>query len=77
MDVEFLMEKSPLPSVGFIRREFIQVGFSGLLGIGLSDLLKGGVPAQARRLSRPRIGELARFREVGHLGFLDRRVEPC
>ncbi len=26
-------------SVGFVRREFIQVGFSGLLGLGLSNLL--------------------------------------
>ena len=35
------METSHRHSVGFVRREFIQVGFSGLLGLGLSDLLAG------------------------------------
>ncbi len=33
------MHASHRHSVGFARREFIQVGFSGLLGLGLSDLL--------------------------------------
>src|SRR5258708_246542 len=33
------MDASHRHSVGFVRREFIQVGFSGLLGLGLSDLL--------------------------------------
>jgi Protein of unknown function (DUF1501) len=35
------METIHRHSVGFVRREFIQVGFSGLLGFGLSDLVAG------------------------------------
>ncbi len=33
------MESTHRHGVGFVRREFIQVGFSGLLGLGLSDVL--------------------------------------
>jgi Protein of unknown function (DUF1501) len=33
------MDKAHRHSVGFVRREFIQVGFSGLLGFGLPQLL--------------------------------------
>src|SRR5277367_5634406 len=36
-----MMDASHRHSVGFVRREFIQVGFSGLLGLGLSDLVAG------------------------------------
>ena len=41
------METSHRHSVGFVRREFIQVGFSGLLGLGLSDLAAGLARAAA------------------------------
>jgi Protein of unknown function (DUF1501) len=34
-----MMDASHRHSVGFVRREFIQVGFSGLLGLGLSNLV--------------------------------------
>src|SRR5271163_1336372 len=34
-----MMDASHRHSVGFVRREFIQVGFSGLLGLGLSNLM--------------------------------------
>ena len=50
------METSHRHSVGFVRREFIQVGFSGLLGLGLSDLVAGRAarrPATADRVARP------------------------
>lgn len=33
------MDQTHRHSVGFVRREFIQVGFSGLLGLGLQDWL--------------------------------------
>lgn len=39
------METSHRHSVGFVRREFIQVGFSGLVGLGLSDFLAAGARA--------------------------------
>ena len=53
------MEKSHRHSVGFIRREFIQVGFSGLLGMGLTDLLwrrarAAGVSRRGRASRAPR-----------------------
>ena len=41
------METSHRHTVGFVRREFIQVGFSGLLGFGLSDLVAGRARAAA------------------------------
>ena len=37
--LENSMERPHRHSIGFVRREFIQIGFSGLLGVGLSDLL--------------------------------------
>jgi hypothetical protein len=43
------MDASHRHSVGFVRREFIQVGFSGFLGVGLCDLL----PARARAAAGP------------------------
>jgi hypothetical protein len=43
------METSHRHSVGVVRREFIQVGFSGLLGLGLPEFLA----ARARAASRP------------------------
>ncbi len=36
------MDQAHRRSVGILRREFIQVGFSGLLGLGLSDVLAAG-----------------------------------
>jgi hypothetical protein len=45
------MEMSHRHSIGILRREFIQVGFSGLLGISLSDLLASGAPARTGRLA--------------------------
>ena len=41
------METSHRHSVGFVRREFIQVGFSGLLGFGLPELLAARARAAA------------------------------
>ncbi len=49
MNLEKGMETSHRHSVGFVRREFIQVGFSGLLGLGLSDLLAARARAGGRR----------------------------
>ena len=45
------MESSHRHSVGFVRREFVQVGFSGLLGLGLSDLLAARIRAEEGRAS--------------------------
>ena len=42
------MESSHRHSAGFVRREFIQVGFSGLLGLGLSDLMAARTRAEGR-----------------------------
>jgi hypothetical protein len=39
------MKRSHRHSAGFVRREFIQAGFSGLLGLGLSDVLAAGARA--------------------------------
>jgi hypothetical protein len=50
------METGHRHSVGFVRREFIQVGFSGLLGFGLPELLaaRGQAAAgPADRVARP------------------------
>jgi hypothetical protein len=50
------MDKPHRHSVGFVRREFIQVGFSGLLGFGLSDVLASRARAaagKAERVPRP------------------------
>jgi hypothetical protein len=52
------MESIHRHSVGFVRREFIQVGFSGLLGLGLPDLL--AARAQAGRSPRERCPETSR-----------------
>jgi hypothetical protein len=46
------METNHRHSVGFVRREFIQVGFSGLLGLGLSDLVAGRARAAAGQADR-------------------------
>jgi hypothetical protein len=40
-------------NIGIDRRELIQVGFSGLLGVGLADVLNGGPAAAAARRSGP------------------------
>jgi Protein of unknown function (DUF1501) len=50
------METGHRHSVGFVRREFIQVGFSGLLGFGLPELIaaRGQAAAgPADRVARP------------------------
>ncbi len=69
------METAPCHSVGFVRREFIQVGFSGLLGFGLPNLISAracaGVCAGER--CPPACGPSGK---VGHPRVLDRRVEP-
>ena len=64
------MEMSHRHSVGVVRREFIQVGFSGLLGLGLPDV---SGRACSRREST-KCGTTAG--QVGHPGVLDRRIEP-
>jgi hypothetical protein len=48
----------PHPS-GVIRREFLQVGFSGFLGLGLSELLAGRARAERVDAGRRRDHELA------------------
>jgi hypothetical protein len=47
------MEMSHRHSVGVIRREFIQVGFSGLLGLGLPDVLAARARAASQRDAAP------------------------
>jgi Protein of unknown function (DUF1501) len=47
------MEMSHRHSVGVIRREFIQVGFSGLLGLGLPDVLAARARAASQRNAAP------------------------
>jgi len=53
------METSHRHSAGIVRREFIQVGFSGLVGLGLSDVLAarsraGGATPGDRPVAAPR-----------------------
>jgi hypothetical protein len=48
------METTHRHSVGILRREFIQVGFSGLLGLGLSDFV-GARARAAAGLGTPRV----------------------
>ena len=41
------MQVTHVHATGVIRREFLQVGFSGLLGLGLTELLEGRARAKA------------------------------
>ena len=66
------MHASHRHSVGFARREFIQVGFSGLLGLGLSDLLAAQTRAATIPDRNPAQGAAAC--QVGDPGILDRRL---
>src|SRR6516164_5900928 len=43
------MDRTHRHRIGIIRREFIQVGFSGLLGIGLTDFLASRVAASPQK----------------------------
>ena len=54
-------------TTGIVRREFLQVGFSGFLGLGLPGLLAG-------RGDRPPSERPARAGEVGDPGLPDRRA---
>ncbi len=71
------MEMSHRHSVGFIRREFIQVGFSGLLGLGLSQLLAararaGREPVAGRgKGAQPRAKSVILVFLTGGLSHLD------
>jgi hypothetical protein len=71
------METSHRHSVGFVRREFIQVGFSGLLGLGLSDLLSAsareatGPSNRALRPAAPRAKSVILVFLTGGLSHLD------
>ena len=68
---------------GFVRREFIQVGFSGLLGLGLPDWLGSKAAARAadrcagRACSAPRKSVILVFLTGGlsHLDSFDMKPE--
>jgi hypothetical protein len=70
-------ERSHRHSVGFVRREFIQVGFSGLLGMGLSGVFARGVragrePEAGRdRVAQPRAKSVILVFLTGGLSHLD------
>ncbi len=55
------MAMSHRHSVGVIRREFIQVGFSGLLGLGLPGVLAA--------LLAPRVKEMRHHRGPSQLSW--------
>ncbi len=71
------METNHRHSVGFVRREFIQVGFSGLLGLGLSDLVvgrarsAGGPAGRAPVLTSPGAKSVILVFLTGGLSHLD------
>ncbi|MHC5544362.1 hypothetical protein ACYOEI_39540, partial [Singulisphaera rosea] len=49
-----VMMRTPTHPTGIIRREFLQVGFSGFFGMGLQGLLAG------RSLASPAVGAVRR-----------------
>lgn len=62
--------------VGIVRREFLQVGFSGFLGMGLPALLAGrsgaaGSPGRAPALNRPRARSMILVFLTGGLSHID------
>jgi hypothetical protein len=71
------METTHRHGVGFVRREFIQVGFSGLLGFGLSELLAAKAQAGRDAKTGPSEGIKPRAKSVilvfltGGLSHLD------
>jgi hypothetical protein len=71
------MKRSHRHAAGFVRREFIQVGFSGLVGLSLSDLFASGARASGRVLARRSKGAQPRAKSVilvfltGGLSHLD------
>src|SRR5690348_16839936 len=63
-------------AAGVIRREFLQVGFSGFVGLGLTDLLAGWSRAEPRtqprgRAAAPRAKSLILVFLTGGLSHLD------
>ncbi|MBX6314558.1 MAG: DUF1501 domain-containing protein [Isosphaeraceae bacterium] len=56
---------------GVIRREFLQVGFSGLLGLGLPGLLAGRAAAKTGAQSGPRAKAMILVFTTGGLSHLD------
>src|SRR5262245_45692695 len=77
MKLEDAMKRSHRHAAGFVRREFIQVGFSGLLGLSLSDLFARGALAGGGVLGRRSNGVQPRAKSVilvfltGGLSHLD------
>ncbi len=71
------METSHRHSIGFVRREFLQVGFSGLLGFGMSDLMAaaasaaGGRSGQDVKPATPRAKSVILVFLTGGLSHLD------
>src|SRR5580704_7712795 len=66
------METSHRHSVGVVRREFIQVGFSGLLGLGLPDFLAARARAASRlNASPPRAKSVILVFLTGGLSHID------
>src|SRR4051794_22976051 len=61
-------------SLGIMRREFLQVGFSGVLGLSLPTLLAGQAEASQtgqRGLSRPRAKSVILVFLTGGLSHID------
>jgi len=66
------METNHRHSVGVVRREFIQVGFSGLLGLGLPDFLAARARAASRlNASPPRAKSVILVFLTGGLSHID------
>jgi hypothetical protein len=70
------MEFNHRHSVGFVRREFLQVGFSGLIGFGVADLLarrtSAASPARAKSpVGQPRAKSVIIVFLTGGLSHLD------
>src|SRR5271168_4574920 len=62
------MDQTHRHAFGVVRREFLQVGFSGLLGLGLPGLLVGRASAGT---STPRAKSMILVFLTGGLGHLD------
>src|SRR4051794_23242811 len=56
---------------GVIRREFLQVGFSGFLGMGLPGLLAGRASGEGVSGTRPRAKSMILVFLTGGVGHID------